>query len=85
MTGSSKNREPNRLVVRERERVAALARLGRFGGLAGRRGGHRGHRPDRAPRVLEGSPFVKDMIPFVTGVRLAAAQQIRSGWCRSCS
>ena len=33
MTGSSKNREPNRLVVvREREREAALARLGRFGG-----------------------------------------------------
>jgi nitroreductase len=31
MTGSSKNREPNRfVVVRDRERVAALARLGRF-------------------------------------------------------
>jgi nitroreductase len=31
MTGSSKNREPNRfVVVRDRERVAALGRLGRF-------------------------------------------------------
>jgi nitroreductase len=32
MTGSSKNREPNRfVVVRDRERLAALGRLGRFG------------------------------------------------------
>ena len=31
MTGSSKNREPNRfVVVRDRQRVAALAGLGRF-------------------------------------------------------
>jgi nitroreductase len=31
MTGSSKNREPNRfVVVRDRERVAAFGRLGRF-------------------------------------------------------
>ena len=29
--------------------------------------------------LLEGSRFAKDLIPFLTGVRLAAAQQILVG------
>jgi len=34
--------------------------------------------------LLEGSRFAKDVIPFLTGVRLAAAQQILVGVCSSC-
>src|SRR5438046_9660218 len=52
MTGSSKNREPNRLVVvSERAGVRALGALSPWGQMAGRRRGGDRHRAGRGTRV----------------------------------
>ena len=66
--------EPNMFLPQE-----SLYRLARAHPRRQRQQPRRAPRLAGAPGLLEGSRFAKDVIPFLTGVRLAAAQQILVG------